>query len=740
MPDPIEGTPKIRDFYNPEDLEKDKIRFVYDRKNEMEMAEDRQKAMAQINRWVKNYENLRDAFEKNNDEWQSNHVVPVTIAAVETAKSEFSDQQIRYIVSPRGAEDLSKARVMQRISDYAWEVSDSDLLVDDAFHDACVQGTAITQEYYLKDMRKITTVDADGKETDKDVAVYDDVAGEIIKLQDFFVDEFARGFTGPFAARDCIRRYVMNYDDFRQMFSGDIWNPLDNAQYVKPGGKDTNYYEWFKPPVGVDPSKQVEVLWYWARSPKDRLRIVANDVLIKDGPNPYKHKELPFVRWVYIRRPHSFYGKGIPELLESIQDEQNTLRRMIIDRNHLDIDKMFLVSNRLGLDDEDLIARPHGMIPVDDVNGAKPVEYNDIPRSVEMSLKHLEDDGTISTGINPRAQAMPTAGTATEAAILKESTLKRLKRAVYLLKKESLVRLARLRTANILQFYPEVKLEKIVGETDTQEYQQEVTRLQSMGQLVEQGGQKYAANYRTIPLQNEQLTIDEKGQAGIQSGTGQSFFPAKPDYYLPMARGGYDIKFDGTSTLQVSKPLQQQNDLQLADRLLMIAQITQGKGYDFVKIGDMIARTYDKDPNSLKPDQQVQDSQENQIQMSVKLAGLENQQMLKGIAVPPTPYATQAHTMVHLNFMLSPDFQNNPDEKITQIFTEHTTGEIMAQTGRAQLGGAQPPEGAVPQGQDQGTNPTSVSQGIENRPGGMAQPQAQMSQILPAKNTGQAMR
>lgn len=33
------------------------------------------------------------------------------------------------------------------------------------------------------------------------------------------------------------------------------------------------------------------------------------------------------------------------EDLESIQDEINTLRRMVIDRNHLDIDKMFLVSN-----------------------------------------------------------------------------------------------------------------------------------------------------------------------------------------------------------------------------------------------------------------------------------------------------------------------------------------------------------------------------------------------------------
>jgi hypothetical protein len=491
----------------------------------------------------------------------------------------------------------------------------------------------------------------------------------------------------------------------------------------------------------MDTSKQVEVLMYWARSPRDRLRIVANDVLIKDGGNPYKHKQLPFVRWVCIKRPHRFYGKGIPEILESVQDEQNTLRRMIIDRNHLDIDKMFLVSNRLGLSDEDVIARPHGMIPVDDVNGAKPVEYGDIPRSVELSLKHLEDDATISTGINPRAQAMPTAGTATEAAILKESTLKRLRRIVYLMKKESMVRLARLRCSNILQFYPEVKLEKIVGEKDTQAYQEEMTRLQQTGSLVQKGGQDYAAQYRTIPLQNEKMTIDNKGQAGISSSPTNSFFMAKPEYYMPMARGGYDIKYDAAATIQISKPLQQQKDLEWADRMLNIALQVPGS-YDPVKIGDVITIAYDKDPASLKPEPVQQDPNALQLQQLVDLAGQENKMMSQGQEVPPTSGANQAHTMVHLQYMNSADFQQNPNPEVTRVFTEHVTGEFMLETGRAQLSGAPPPQGMAPPGQgvppqmqDQG-GATSISQGVTNRPGGMAKPS--MPNPLQAKNTGKA--
>lgn len=724
--DPLKKEPKIRDIYNPDDVEKEKLRFVYDRKIAMEASEERQKAMRNADRWEKNYENLRDSYERDGDQWQSNHVVPVTIAAVETAKSEISEQQIRPIISARGAEDECKSRVFRRIFDYAWEVSDSDSMVDDAVHDFLIQGTAITQEYFLKNTVKISGK----KDEDTTEAIdYEDVMGEVVKLQDFYVDEYARSFTGPFAARDCIRRYIMNYDDFKQFFKGKVWDQFGNADKVRPGGSDVNYYEFFTPPVGVDPSKQVEVLWYWAKSPQDRLRIVANDVLIKDGPNPYKHKQLPFVRWVCIKRPHKFYGKGIPELLESVQDEQNTLRRMIIDRNHLDIDKMFFVSNRLGLSDDDVIARPHGMIPVDDVNGAKAVEYGDIPRSVELSLKHLEDDATISTGINPRAQAMPTAGTATEAAILKESTLKRLKRIVYIMKKESMTRLARLRSANIIQFYPQPKMEKIVGEAGTKEYEAEKTRLQAQGHYVEQDGKGYEASYRTIPLENEELTIDEKGQPQINSAPTSGFFEAKPEYYMPLARGGFDIKYDAGATLQISKPLQQQKDLEWADRMLMIAQLVPN-AYDIVKIGDEITRTYDKDPNSLKVDQEVLSGQEKQLEMVVKLAGMENQMMIKGQEVPPTANASPPHTMVHISYMESPDFQQNPDPEITRIFTEHVTGEIMAQTGRQEMMGGQAPQGAP------GTTPTSATQGMQNRPGGVQK--APMQNPLPAKNTGQA--
>jgi hypothetical protein len=737
----------IRQAYNPDEEERKKIKFVYsDRYEAMKTSKDRIDAMRMIDKAEKLYEMWRE--DKKKDQWQSNHTVPMTFSIVETALAEIATQDLRPLILPRGKEDEGKAKVMSYIWDYAWEVSDGDLNFFNILKDSLVNGTAIGQEYYLEDKRNVNTISIgkDNKEIagQKTTTVYDDCYLEAVKIQDFFVDETARAMRGPYAARDCIRRYIMNIDDFNLFFQGKIWNPLNNAQYVKPGG-DINYYEWYKPPEGMDASKQVEVLWYWAQKPTDMLRIVANDVLIKDGPNPYKHKCLPFVRAVDVKRPHRFYGKGEPEILESMQDESTTLRRMIIDRNHLDIDKMFFVSRNMSLNDEDLIARPHGMIPTDDINGSKAVEYGDIPRSVELSLSALEDDSVISTGINPRQEALPSAMTATQAAIFKESQLKRINLKIWMMKKEFLIDFARLRVANILQYYPEPKLESIVGEENAQMYKDQEAQLQAKGLITTVSGKKYVKQYRTLRMDNEQMTIGDNNQPQVTPAQGFTFFELKPDYFVPAARGGYDIKFDASANVEISRPLMQQKELELFDRLSQIALGVPGS-YDIVKLGDGVIEAYDKNPADYKPDNQSQDQGNAFLQNQINLASIENQQMIQGHPVPATPYASPVHTRVHLEYMNSPEFINSKVPNIAQIFSDHVTPEIMAQNLRQNSAGAQSQPGQ-PQGQTPPPPPGQPGQqpqggqggqfnGQVNKPGGVAKPVMKMSDVMPGLNNG----
>lgn len=733
----------IRDIYNPPDQEKADVKSVYDRKKDMEDSPDRQNAIKQAQKGLAAWENWRE--QKGKDQWQSNHIVPMTFSVVETALSEVVELQLRPKIGPQGEEDVPRAKVMQYGFNYSCEVSDWDMNLYDVWQDTFIKGTAIAQEYYWADKRMIQNIkDKDGKPitTETEVLDYDDVYMENVRLEDFYVDERARGFLGPYKARDCIRRYIMNIDDFRQFFSGDIWDPMGNARFVRPGG-DVNYYENYKPPEGINKDKDVEVLWYWSTRPNDRLWIVANDVMVRRGPNPYKHKQLPFARNIDVKRTHSFYGKGEPEILESVQDEANVIRRMTIDRSHLDIDKMFIVSTRVSLNDEDLIARPHGMIPSDDTNVTKSVEYGDLPQSVELTYKHLEDDSVIGTGINPRAQSLPTAGSATEAAILKESTLKRIRKKIWMMKKEFLPVVCRLRMANILQFYSQPRLEEIVGDAATQQYKEEVNKLQELGLLLEDQGKLYKKEFRQIGIQDKALSFDAKGQLRESSTTGTTFFTMLPKYFMPVSRGGYTVTFDATSDIQISKPLQQSKDLELFDRLIAVAT-TIPNSYDPVKLGDMILESYDKDPAQFKPDEVNQADQEQRLQLLVDLASMENKQMIGGNAVPATPNASPVHTRIHIEFMKSPQFTDqNVGAAIAQLFTNHITGEIMALEGRS---GGQPGASLTPQGAGGGpTPPASVppggaAAGVTNRPGGMAQPSNRMGDLLPGLKTGNSKK
>jgi hypothetical protein len=687
MPTIKEVEPNIRKIYNPSEDLKEVLKYVYTRYGEM-----RDERSPHEDTWEKS-EKQWDAYRtiKHADDWKSNIIIPLTSSVIEAELSEIINQELKPWAIARGVEDEPKAQVMNAILNYTWDTAKSDVALLEMAKDALIYGTGIGMEYYWQQPRTIKNKAGE----EKKVLEFDDCYLEPVRLWDFFVDERARAFSGPFGARDCIRRYVMPYEDFRTFFKGKTWDPLGTAELVKPGG-DTNYYEFYKPPSGINSVKEVEVLWYWNK-PKDLLAIVANDVLVVSKPNPYQHKQLPFVRVVDIKKPYQFYGKGEAEILESLQDEVNTLRRMIIDRNHLDIDKPILVSDTLTIDDADIMARPHGVIPVGDVNQAKPLEYSDIPRSVFLSLEMLNDDKIRVTGMDERQQSVSTAGTATEAAILKEATLKRLNMKIWNIKNDTLVDLGKMRVANILQYYSQPKLESISGEKI-------VEQVRAAGKLYKVGKENFKQGYRNIRLQDEAVNINpQTNQPEVIKAKGYTFFEADPKFFLP-THGGYDIRYKATSSMPISKPLEQQKADELYDRLATNPTV------DPWKLAEYMLKTRELNPDEFKFKQQGPASAggAGDLQKMVDIAGVENDEMIRGNDIGPTPYASPAHTEIHIGYMKSKKFQEEvpvDDEATIQRFTNHITGELMAQKVR----GGQPAEA-----QPQGMPGADMGQGMPN--------------------------
>lgn len=718
--------PSIRKVYNPQGEEKDVLEHVYNRYWRMRDARNGSQGgyynvEGDWDKWEKQWNAYRPP--KDADDWQSNIYIPLTTSIIEAQLAEVIEQAPMPWVIERGAEDAPRARVINSILEFTWEQAKSNVALFEMIKDALIFGTGIGMEYYWQEQRTIRYRDKDGMKT-QDVFEYDDCYLEPVRLWDYFIDEVARSFTGPYGAQDCIRRYIMDYDDFRNFFQGK-WDPMGNASLVKPGG-DTNYYEFYIPPDRIEDSRQVEVLWYWNK-PDDLLSIIANDVNVFMDANPYKHKQLPFVRVIDIKRPYQFYGKGECEILESLQDEINTLRRMSIDRGHLDLDKPVFVDDTLTIEDEDTIARPHGLVPVGDVSKIKFAEYGDIPASVFQQLNMLNDDKVRVTGMDERQQSVAGSGTATEASILKEATLKRLNMKMWQMKNDTLIDIGRLRVENIMQFYTQPKLQKILSKKDLE-------AAQAMGTLIKQDNQNFEAKFRTIRLKDEQFGLnDQTGQPEITPAKGFTFFEALPEYFLPQ-HGGYDVRFKGSETIPLSKPLMQQKADDMYDRLI------KNPAFDPQKLGEFLLKTRDLDADDFKKGQQPGQGQQNPLQgpglqKIIDLAGTENSEMMKGNPIKPTPYAPVVHTQVHITFMQSENFKKDADHKVLQIFTNHVMGEIAAQHQR-EAGGqpGSPSQGAGLQGQPQQGQPQGGSPAGNEPSGGAID--TTMNQVLPGMSQG----
>lgn len=689
--------PKINAIYKPNEEEQEVREMVYQRFYDMRDSQSRKDAEDE---WEKAEKAWRAFKADNSDNWQSDYYIPLTTSVVESILSEFVDQRIRPLVLPRSSEDEPKSMVMQHIFEYTWEVANGDEELNKVFKGALIRGTSIAQEYYLKDTRMVEDIIGLAKiskskknkkrfevETkEREFIEFDGCMMEEVSIWDFFVDESAREINrGPFKAKDCIRRYVLSYDAAKNFFKGPVWDSMNNFRFVKPGVSDASYHQFFKPPSDIK-KNEVEVLWYWGRNPSDAMHVVINDVVVRMGPSIYMHKQLPFAKAVDVTVLDQFYGRGEPKLLESIQEELNTLRRMVVDRHHLDIDKPFLVGNTTQLDDQDLIARPHMMIPVDDVNNVKALEYGDVPQSVIRTQQSINEDSVRVTGVDDRFQSLQkTPSTATEAAILKESTLKRIKMKIVNLSQGFLMDVARMRVANIMQFYSKPRLEKIVGEVGVEEFQKKISSAIGNDTLQMRDGVPYEEKFREIRLEDTELTFNERGEIVERPKQGQSFFTLKPEFFMPSA-GGYDLKISAGSTLPISKPLQQSKTLELFDRLSPFAD-GQSSQYSLEKLMDMLVRINDFEPQKLKdvPEQNDEVISEDRTKLLLDLASQENQKVLEGKPIPKagTPFASPAHTEIHIEFLKSPQMLEAEDEK-AKALVAHVMGEAMAQQARGQ--------------------------------------------------------
>lgn len=621
---------------------------------------------------------------KGMDDWQSNIVPPYTTSVVESALSEMTAQALIPTVGSRVRKYVPHAAVVEFVKNYTWEIGYGNMELYKAEKQMLILGTTAWQECYLEDKRKVQMVvnydRKTGSEKFKEVEIFDfdDVYGEAVNLWDLWFDPDARAVNiGPYKADDAIRRYIFHIDKFKNMFKGTKWDKFGYVDRINPGG-DTKYYQFYQPPMGIDHGSRVEVLMHWIRYP-DKLVMLANDIPFYIGPNPYWHKQLPFGIGQDVLDPWSIYGKGEPGLLESIQDELTTNRRMRLDRQKMDIYKMIFVSNNEAITDQDLIPAPMKPVYVDDVANVKAFEYGDINPSAYREEELLKQDAARVTGIDDRQMSVGKAATtATEAAILKDATLKRLKTKIWALSNSMLLEVAQLRVPNILQYYKTPKIKEIMGD-DAIDKMLKIREVAEEKRLVTHGGKYYEAEYKTIVTKDKELKKTPGGELEILDKRGDNFFMVTPDM-LPPSAALLRYKTSVEPQFPLSKPLQQQKIAEFMATPTFQMALSIGY-YDPKKAADELALINDYDPEKFKTQNNDEAMQQQLIdpKMMLDKAGKENKLMMDGEDLVGTPYATPEHTQVHMAFMQSDQFKQNATPEIMAVFARHILWENQAQ-------------------------------------------------------------
>lgn len=576
---------------------------------------------------------------------------------------------------------------------------------------AAVRGTSFMYDYYRLDRRwiqDVDDVDSEGNITykKKRITDIDDDYTKWLPNEFCYIDEKANHID---EAVDGVRREIINIREFQRIYGQK--KDYFNVQYVRRGG-DTSTRSIFRLPRDIT-GNDVEVLHYYNRA-LDVHWTVANNIVVRMSPIEFKHKEIPFAVRYYYRIPGQFWGMGIPQVIHMLAEERNSIRNLMVDRQNMQVNKMFLHNNMFDIDEDDLVARPGGLISIDANGGRlddvlKPLEYGDIPASAFKNDQMMVEDMVRGHGIDIRLEDQPAAQTATAAALTKEIGLKRINMIAMLDEMDTIGRIGRLKWSNIQFFYP-------LGRMDTI-YEDNEEREEQVFKTVTANGRKFR-----IQSENGQPTLK------MEDITGASSFVLnkKMAKYL---EGNFDISIDAIQFQPTSRVVQQTKVTELFS-LLLSNPATMG----LIDIGKAVSRVLSI--NDEKPKDWL--SGLNQDPGTAMLAAeTENKVMAGGQPLAPTPGATEEHTLVHIMFTQSTEYQQLVQTKpeIRQLFANHIMGEHESNpaTGTAQqamsangMGGNQAGPGGV-------TPPGAIGQ-LPNLPGlgltsNTSQPQAQMADI-----------
>lgn len=596
------------------------------------------------------------APDRSEDEWGADVILPDGFSAIQTHMQETIDARFRPLLEGVESSDEVLSTYNNLIFQHAMDTTEFDAETTKARRASAMMGTAFTREEYRYEKRQVMDPtdfkDGEIQYTKKEIIDYDDVYTRYVRPENCFMDENAED---PKYANDCIYREVMDFETFQEVYGEK--QGFKDVDKVVPAGSLSSNVSFFK--MASDMGKNdVEILHY-EHLLSDSYDVLANNVLIRVGPLPTKHKQLTLDVWAFYPVEGQIYGMGIPKIIYTLVEERRTNRNQRIDRSTLQNHKMFLLNDLFDLDEDDLTPRPHGLIKVN-TNGlpinqaVMPLEYGDVPVSSIRMDEELLSDERRAHGMSESNELQP-GSTATQAAIIKEATQRRINLINTMLAWNTLIRLGKKKWSNIQFFYPAARTERIYEDNKWREMKK----------------------YRVIKTPGYNFTVygdPEKGQSlqlHAQVVQGKGRVKLDPTYARFMS-DDQDVVIDAQALAVISKPIKQQQINEMFDRVMsnpLVSRYLDGKraAKRMFMVNDENPADWMMNEGMTDDDMRMLAEQENMLFLDMVRTG-------KIFMIPGTPSATEAHTEVHLRFTREKVYQDLPDA-IKQVVANHIMEE-----------------------------------------------------------------
>lgn len=429
--------------------------------------------------WKRSYNNWRGILDQSKYPWRSKLFVPWSFTVVETIIPKVFARNPKWRALARQPDFPSDGpRAVQDLLNYQWIRMGMRLKMYDYIKDSLMYSKGYAKvgwKFQTKTKTMMEPVvgkndEITFKEVRKSDIEHDDPMVEIVDPMDIYVDPDATTAGCDGDAAYIIHRKTVPLEKLKENPNYHNLDKIKQASYADQYMDKLMRYRDEVPPK--DKHKDlVEVLEYWE---EDRLIVIANrQVVLRDTPNPYYHKKIPFVELDDYRDPHKYYGQSELSVIDPLQREVNSIRNQRRDYDNLALNPVIQMVPGTLRNPNSAVMAPGAVWMVSDLNSIGTFELPQLQGSAVQIEQQTTQDIQRAVAIDELGIGLlpenPQRRSATEVVTAQNMAGKRFATKIALLE-EAVKKIGQLVYALNQQFLDKERTIQILGERGAEEW------------------------------------------------------------------------------------------------------------------------------------------------------------------------------------------------------------------------------------------------------------------------------